>query len=77
MNAPAKTVFDRAQEAAANLLGTCNSLESEATEEELNDSEFCAALDSEVMQCGACGWWVESHEINDEGNCAECDPEED
>lgn len=37
------------------------------------DSTFCARLDERVMCCATCGWWVESHEIGEDGeSCTEC-----
>lgn len=30
------------------------------------------ALDDLVMCCWSCGWWVESYEIDDDGDCEDC-----
>lgn len=62
----------RAQEVADALLGTAESLEKYATQEEREDRAFLERLDELVTECTQCGWWVETHEIDDDGVCAEC-----
>jgi hypothetical protein len=66
---------DRAHEVAMDLLGTCQSLDFYATQEEQADKEFCDALDAEVMECTLCGWWFETNEMitdGDEPKCKDC-----
>jgi len=36
------------------------------------DKRFCDYLDSELMLCEECGWWAETHEIDEDGKCEEC-----
>lgn len=64
-----------AQKLYLRLLGTCDSLD-DAIEslgrnyEDLNQDTF-KELDSLVLQCEVCSWWVEAHEISD-GECVDC-----
>lgn len=67
---------DKAMEAAAHLLGSCEPLHRHY-EEWQNDKTFCAVLDSEIALCNTCDWWVEAHEVDDDGDCADCAPDED
>lgn len=66
-----------------HLRGTCLSLhqglQNQGLDEGLeNDKRFCEYLDSEIMVCETCGWWAETHESDDDGNCEDCqDGEED
>lgn len=61
-----------ARKLAEELLGTCDDL----PEEILDDPDICAMLDNQVRQCDTCGWWVETHEINDDEVCDQCWEEE-
>ncbi len=68
-------------EIAEELRGTCGSLLA-ALEKRglaLDDipAELLRVFDEEVMPCDTCGWWHESHEINDDNNCNECAEDED
>ena len=71
------------QDLVEHLRGTCETLstalEAFGLDEGLeNDKRFCAYLDSELMLCETCGWWAETHEVDDDGNCEDCsDGEED
>lgn len=58
----------RAQALADELLGTCDGL----PEHVLDDGDLASALDELVLCCECCGWWCESHEIDDRGNCEDC-----
>ena len=73
-NASEDTLAQAAAERLGDqLLGTCQDPHgSEEWEQYKNDPEFCARLDSKVMRCDSCGWWAESHEIDDNGNCKGC-----
>jgi len=63
------------QSAAEQLLGTCKGVHDlgEKYERALEKSVvFCNALDDGAMLCGACGWWVEPHEIDPYERCEDC-----
>lgn len=62
----------RVQALAEDLLGTAQCLDDFITEAEFNDLEFLKSLDAQVMCCDTCGWWVDSDEMDDYGNCREC-----
>jgi formylmethanofuran dehydrogenase subunit E len=67
-----------------HLRGTCMSLQEglnnfDILEEDLEDEDY-ELLDENIMRCDGCGWWVESHEIdNSSGDafCKDCVEEED
>lgn len=68
---------EKLNEVAARLEGTCNSLDEvfeEVTGVHIEDAspEALEWLDSQVMLCDCCGWWVEASEIDDDGNCTDC-----
>lgn len=66
---------DRARDLAPRLLGTCMSLaEALGPNEEhlINNAEFCSELDQHVLECTKCSWWVETDEINGDGECEDC-----
>ncbi len=71
--------FARYDEVIEGLRGTCRSIhELEHDGEALEDDPaFCARLDDELRLCDQCGWWAETHEVNDDGVCADCEPSED
>lgn len=60
--------------------GTCKSFDEAIVdffEDDTLDSESFTTdqleiIDQEIMRCDSCGWWVESHEIDEEGNCEDC-----
>ncbi len=65
------------QDLVEHLRGTCNiltySMATFGLDEGLEDNKrFCEYLDSELMLCNTCGWWAETHEIDDAGDCEEC-----
>lgn len=63
----------RPEEVAAALLGTCRTLEEFASEDEINDLQFCRELDDLVFCCDECGWWCGTEEANDLGFvCDDC-----
>jgi len=68
-----KKMIERVHEVAAALLGSSSDLRDNATEAERNDPEFLRALDWEVMQCDSCNWWFETEEINENGECKDCE----
>lgn len=63
---------DRALKVAEDLLGTAKDLAEVATEEELDNTVFTSTLDEQAALCNSCGWWVEADEVDDNGNCEEC-----
>lgn len=34
--------------------------------------EFLSELDALTMCCETCAWWVDAHEVDDDGNCEDC-----
>lgn len=80
-NAENREKMDRVAEF---LLGTCMSVDDGlqkifGEDVELTDFEtsLLEYLDEQTMCCEQCGWWCESHELNDDQVCRECAPEED
>ena len=59
---------------ANDLMGTAQSLQACATEEEAEDTEFLKALDEQVFECSECGWWAGRDEEHDlmPGLCDDC-----
>ncbi len=66
-------VQQKAQELAERLLGTTDPLPDWVLE--TDDPDLCVLLDEAVMLCETCGWWVETHEMDDEQNCEQCQNE--
>lgn len=65
----------RATLVAVELEGSAQSLSDVATPEEMNNMQFCRALDALVLCCVSCGWWVPTDEsITDSGEalCLDC-----
>ncbi len=64
-------------EIAEELNGTCGDLNKSLEDRgiEFNDLsvELLSVLDNEVMDCQQCGWWHESHELNDDQICKDCE----
>lgn len=72
----------RADAVAAELTGTCKSIHEVATDEEMDDSFFCARLDELVFECAECNWWQSVDELSLQDDCGEqfcdeCRPGED
>lgn len=69
---------DQINTLADNLLGTCSSIDDHLpnglTFDDL-DVEDCELLDDKVVQCADCGWWCEMSEINEDGQCGDCEGE--
>ncbi len=63
-------------EIAEELNGTCGdlmkSLEDRGIEFNQLSIELLSRLDEEVMDCQTCGWWHESHELDDDQVCKDC-----
>ena len=73
---------------AEDLQGTCQRLEDALTRQFGDDSgddvdvadfdiELLRVLDDQVMACEGCGWWCETHELNEDQVCSDCAPGED
>ncbi len=64
-------------EIAEELTGTCQDLNKVLEERgiEFNNIsvELLTVLDNETMDCQLCGWWCESHELNDDQICKDCE----
>lgn len=67
---------ERAQEIADELLGTASNLSDVLTRHELEDQELLDEVDTHVRECVTCGWWVEADEVDDAGDCDECQDKE-
>lgn len=67
-------------EVAEELRGSCGDLDGTLQrvfgddELDLTDiaMELLHELDDQVMQCDACGWWCETHELGEEQVCQDC-----
>lgn len=79
MTTPAYEVMvARAREVGDQLRGSGKSLHDVASDEEMQDTIFCAELDSHVFCCSCCDWWCAISEMSPivEGDCNECEPGE-
>lgn len=65
------------EQAAQELLGTAKDL-NEVTGVAMAGLSvlWCKELDTHVMQCVACSWWVEADDVNEDCECSECTPPE-
>lgn len=68
--------MDKWEEVIENIQGTCLTLDEVINqvygeEYEPTDLEY-HQLDNTTLRCECCSWWVEAHEIDEEGNCHEC-----
>ena len=61
-----------AEEVSEELLGTCTALTDVVQDGEENDPAFCKELDELIFCCDSCGWWSETGEQDDNGNCESC-----
>lgn len=55
-------IVARAHEVAEELINTSKSLCDVATEEEIDNKEFCDELDWLCFLCSACDWWGRADE---------------
>lgn len=62
----------RVQACADELLGSATTITEVLTAAEQDNQKFLEALDERVMQCDACGWWVEADDVNGDNVCSEC-----
>src|SRR5258708_5005489 len=67
----------RAAEVAEELNGTPRALTDIATLAEADNMDFCRALDTHVLQCSTCGWWLPTDEAKQDSFgdivCEDCD----
>lgn len=66
---------------AEHLQGSCRSLEDgletqfgENASVDDFDIELLRHLDDITMCCEGCQWWCETHELNDNQQCGDCEP---
>ncbi|MEE8608957.1 MAG: hypothetical protein V3S55_15240 [Nitrospiraceae bacterium] len=59
----------RAERVSERLQGTCCEA---LTDEELDDQDMLVELDDLTQLCGACEWWCETNELDDDGICEDC-----
>lgn len=71
------------QEVGAKLLGSCEAADSiieEVFGEEISSSDLdiqlLQELDDITQECATCNWWVETHELDDEQTCEQCQGEQ-
>ena len=72
-----KLTDEQVHQLAADLIGTCDSLDDALSEfgitfEELTTDD-CFAIDECFRLCDGCNWWVEPEEITETGACWECE----
>jgi hypothetical protein len=62
-------------EAGTALIGTCQNFADvvgcHCTDPLLSD-DWRKEFDNIAVECDSCGWWVETHETNDDGRCEDC-----
>lgn len=65
--------MNRVEAVAEGLRGSCMyDVDDFATTDEQESVEFLSALDELVLQCDTCGWWCETSDIDEDGNCIDC-----
>ncbi len=68
--------IDKMQEVKSAVLGTCTTLTAIIDNMDLdideNDLEELLEIDS-VQCCPECGWWVESYELEEDGEEVSCE----
>lgn len=78
---PDATRKERIVAMAKTLVGTSqdptwHTLEEYGLEEDFDigceQLEYCLAFDAEAIRCTSCDWWVSPFEIDDNGECNEC-----
>lgn len=61
---------------AGDLHGTARDLDTVLEEHGVSFNQMTVQealqLDSIVMLCDGCGWWVESEEVNEDSFCEDC-----
>jgi predicted Zn-ribbon and HTH transcriptional regulator len=62
----------RAVEVADDLVGSARDLNEVLTDIEMKDDDLLEEISLLIVTCETCGWWVESDEVDEDGNCVEC-----
>jgi hypothetical protein len=65
--------MSRAEEIAEQLIGTPQSLQSVATDEEVDNDGLMSELYTLAFECDRCGWWCSTDELNNETGEELCD----
>lgn len=73
--------YKQLNEICENLQGTCEDLETAVQAagleyDYLTSAEF-QEIDSCVVHCECCGWWVDAGEVDENGYCDDCQEEND
>ena len=64
------------------LEGTCKNLEDvvlAVTGRDMDDLTVgeCREIDNCILCCDTCGWWVDAGEVDENGNCEDCQDNDD
>lgn len=72
---------EAAEAVGDDLLGTCVPLETMLERHDIPGADqvmaFCHRLDVKVACCETCSWWWEPCDVNEDGDCTDCAPDED
>lgn len=58
--------MSRVQQIANDLIGTAQSLNSIATEDEIASNGLMSELYTLAFECDCCGWWASTDELNND-----------
>lgn len=76
MTEPSFADFVLADSIASELEGTCGSLDDALESRGLTITScphhVLLMIDSKVVECECCTWWVPTHEVNTDGYCYTC-----
>lgn len=72
---PTKT--DRADAIAEVLIDSMAAMSDAMTLKEMDDTELMGLVWERVDECNSCGWWVDPTECDENGECEECQMEND
>lgn len=61
-----------AEEIAEELVGTAKCLNDVVSPEEANDASLMDDVQCLVVECETCNWWVDADDVDEEGDCLEC-----
>lgn len=70
---------ERAMEIVEALTGTCKSIDDCIEDgEDAMDAELVATIDTEIFECGTCGWWCKWSEESERtpDSCTDCAPDD-
>ena len=71
------TAREMAIKTADRLRGTCEGMTEEENDMVYNMDHFAEELDDIVMCCETCGWWCDTHELDEHQVCEDCQKETD